>query len=79
MYTGSEVKTPLIFTIPWAPTPFPKKGLRALTLPTGLSGPYEFLFGIVGFFAGIQQIQWGDGGVGLGNEVPIAAFCVPFW
>ena len=29
-------------------------------------------------FAGIQQMQWGDGGVGLGNKVPIAAFYVPF-
>ena len=23
-------------------------------------------------------MQLGDGGVGLGNKVPIAAFCVPF-
>ena len=23
-------------------------------------------------------MQWGDGGVGLGNMVPIAVFCVPF-
>ena len=41
---------------------------------------FEFLFGIVGFgFAGIQQTQWGDGSVALGNKVPIAAFRVPFW
>ena len=26
------VKTPLIFPIPWAPAPFPKRGVRALTL-----------------------------------------------
>ena len=24
-------------------------------------------------------MQWGDGGVGLGNKVPIAAFRVPLW
>ena len=24
-------------------------------------------------------MQLGDGGVGLGNKVPITAFCVPFW
>ena len=24
------IKTPLIFPIPWAPAPFPKRGVRAL-------------------------------------------------
>ena len=27
------VKTPLIFSIPWAPAPFPKRGVRALLVP----------------------------------------------
>ena len=26
------VKTPLIFPIPWAPAPFPKRGVRALEI-----------------------------------------------
>ena len=40
---------------------------------------FEYLFGIEGFgFAEIQQMHWGVKSVGLGNKVPIAAFCVPF-
>ena len=35
------VKTPLIFPIPWAPTPFPKRDVRALVF--GILLPYSTL------------------------------------